>query len=742
MLRLIPLLLFLTFSLGVLPTYAQTDSTQTEKSLFDMSLEELMNVRVVTASKVSEKASTAPATVYVITRQQIDGRNYGCLRDLLEDIPQVEVQRNAGASLGDLYTMNGMTGNEKFVLLMDGVRINSITGTRYALRDAYSLANVKQVEVILGPASSLYGADAVAGIINIITYKGNENAGVHFSSSYGRFNTVESNLIVNGGNEKISYAVVGNHSFSEEAFLPDFYPEEYAWYEYYQQTGNMSLFGDTVNVGKPEPWNMASESYMLRTRVNIGNFEFGYSRMQDQFSSSLGQSPANHIYSEETVYANQVQNLYGTHRLKGMNEKWQLQSSLAVQEFKAKPQSKFVNQFSSFGPAYKYERNRALKLDEQLSYTFSKRISLLGGLNYQYLEAIPRTSDLPYEYDESIAPEDQQIPFPGTQVTDSAGNDLTLYQDIYHIKYHTMGLYFQLQANLAKDLSLTVGSRYDYSTLFQSTFNPRVGLVYSPNRFTLKLLYGTSFLAPSPYQTNRYYGSFFPVRNEQGQVTGLGSGYWFLTNTDLKPLRRVSYDFATSFRVTSDFILSLNGYYGLVRNLITTEGFTGETFQGVPVGFVERPVNRGESTTYGGTFRADFKGRLAYFLRLNAFAAYSFSDGEIEDMPLIYTARHTVKAGFNFIIRDDFNIFTRIEHRSGSSREGATDEEPHRSPAFTVLSTTANFRALNKEKYSLSIFGSVTNLTDARFYHAGSGTFEIAPQDPIRMEGGVKLHLK
>jgi len=735
--------LTLTFLCFIIkPVYAQEDSLQTEKSLFDMSLEELMNVRVVTASKVSEKASTAPATVYVVTRQQIDGRNYSCLRDLLEDIPQVEVQRNAGTSLGDIYTMNGMTGNEKFVLLMDGVRINSITGTRYAMRDAYSLANVKQVEVILGPASSLYGADAVTGIINIITYRGNENTGVHFSSSYGRFNTTENNLIINGGNEKVAYSVVGKYYFSEEAFLPDLYTEEYAWYDYYQQTGNMGLFGDTVNIGSPKPWNMASESYTLRARINVKNFEFGYSRMQDQFSSSLGQNPKNYLYNEETVYANQVQNLYGTHLFKGVNEKWQLQSSLAVQEFKTKPHSKFINQYSSFGPAYKYERNRALKLDEQLSYSLSERLSLLGGLNYQYLEAIPRTSDLPYEYDESIAPEDQQIPFPGTQVTDSAGNDLTLYQDIYHIKYHTLGAYLQLQANLAKHLNLTIGSRYDYSTLFQSTFNPRVGLVYSQGRFTLKLLYGTSFLAPSPYQTNSYYGSFYPVYNEQGQVTALGSEYWYLTNTNLKPLRRVSYDFATSFRITPDFILSFNGYYGTVSNLITTEGFTDETFQGVPVDFVERPVNRGQSITYGGTFRLDFKGQLAYFLRLNAFTAYSFSDGEIENMPLIYTSQHTVKAGFNFIVRDDFNIFTRIEHRSGSSREGATNENLLRSPAFTVISTTANFRALNKEKYSLSVFGSVTNLTNARFYHAGSETFNFAPQDPIRMEGGVKLHIK
>ncbi len=236
--------LIVLFSLQV---NAQVEPTS-EVNMLDMTLEELMNMDVYSASKMAQNATEAPAPIYIVTELQIKERNYSCLKDLLEDIPQIEIQKNAEPEIADIYTINGTAGNEKFIILMDGIRINSATGTAHTLGQSYSLANVKQVEIILGPASSLYGADAFTGVINILTYKGYENKGLHLSTSYGMFNTTDNTLTYGVGNKQVAFTVSGKYNYSEEPFFPDYYPEEFSWYKRYQETGQMRMFGDTIQL--------------------------------------------------------------------------------------------------------------------------------------------------------------------------------------------------------------------------------------------------------------------------------------------------------------------------------------------------------------------------------------------------------------------------------------------------------------------------------------------------------------
>jgi len=236
--------LLFTFS-----AYSQQDSVDVV-DFADMSLEELMNLDVTTASKFSQKISDAPAAVFVITSEQIKSRNYSCLRELLNDIPQVEIQSKSASESSDVISINGISGNEKFVILMDGVRINSTTGFSHTIGESYSLANVKQVEIILGPASALYGADAFTGIINIKTFTGAENQGLHLSTSYGMWNTTDNSLVYGLGNDKLSFVLTGKYYHSDEVFFPDYY-DEFAWYNTYKQTGEMWMFGSKITTNFP-----------------------------------------------------------------------------------------------------------------------------------------------------------------------------------------------------------------------------------------------------------------------------------------------------------------------------------------------------------------------------------------------------------------------------------------------------------------------------------------------------------
>ena len=176
----------------------------------DLTLEELMNIEVVTASQTAQKVGDAPATIYVVTQEQIIDRGYANLEELLEDIPEIEIQRKSVSEYSNYYSFRGISGNEKFMILLNGIRINSMAGTPHAVANNYSIANANRVEVILGPASALYGVDAFSGIINIITRTGAEISGAEANLSYGSFNSTDNSVVVGYGNDDISFNLTGS----------------------------------------------------------------------------------------------------------------------------------------------------------------------------------------------------------------------------------------------------------------------------------------------------------------------------------------------------------------------------------------------------------------------------------------------------------------------------------------------------------------------------------------------------
>jgi len=460
----------------------------------------------------------------------------------------------------------------------------------------------------------------------------------------------------------------------------------------------------------------------------------------ESHSNSVSSPPETYIFSDETVWANKVQNIYLKHSFTSDNQKFGLNSILSAQELVVLPKTLYINEYSGFEKAYKYARDRAIKLEEQINYNFNENVILVGGVSYELIKSIPKTSDLPYEYDTKKTPDEQTHYYPGTQFTDLNGNDLTIAQDFYHIDYNNVGTYLQLQAKFSEKVSLTAGSRFDYNSVYGSTFNPRAGLVIKPSsKFTVKLLYGQAYLAPSPIKSYQHYGSFYPTTNSSGQITGLASGFWFLPNPDLEPEKRKSFDANFIYQLNSNLAISLIGYYGVINNLVTTQGFFGETFHGVSVGYVSRSVNAGDATTYGGSFRIDYKGDITSKLKLNLFAVFSYSDGDIDGNPLINTAKNTIKAGFDFNYKQKANVYATVQYRSGSHSYFTSTEVPLISDPYTLINLTANYKIIQKEKLNLSFFANVVNLLNIKYYNSGNNDFVFASQDPIRVDFGLKV---
>jgi outer membrane receptor for ferrienterochelin and colicins len=148
------------------PVVARAESAT---QIDDLSLEELLNLEVDTVTRRIQPLLWAPARSVVVTRSQILQRRYVNLRDLLQDMPEVDVFTNYSSVTRSAVSVRGLVGNNRFLVLVDGVRINAMTGDEAPVEDNYPLFDTERVEVIYGPASALYGADALVGVINIVS---------------------------------------------------------------------------------------------------------------------------------------------------------------------------------------------------------------------------------------------------------------------------------------------------------------------------------------------------------------------------------------------------------------------------------------------------------------------------------------------------------------------------------------------------------------------------------------------
>ena len=168
---------------------------------------------VVTATRSPQRLSTLLADVTVIGPDEIARAGQSSLADLLSRQPSVEIATNGGPASTTAVFLRG-ANNAQTLVLVDGVRIASST-TGAASYEAIPLDQVERIEILRGPASSLYGADAIGGVIQIFTKHGDQE-GAHFNASagYGTYNTSQFTGGVAGRTGAWTYAlqVGGAHS--------------------------------------------------------------------------------------------------------------------------------------------------------------------------------------------------------------------------------------------------------------------------------------------------------------------------------------------------------------------------------------------------------------------------------------------------------------------------------------------------------------------------------------------------
>ncbi len=156
---------------------------QTVDDLRQASIEDLATIDVSSVTKASQPLSAAPAAIYVITHDDIMRSGATSIPELLRLAPNLQVAQTSGGKY--VVTARGFSGNvtaqsysNKLLVLIDGRSVYTplFSGVYWDMQDAL-LADIDRIEVISGPGATLWGANAVNGVINIITRKSDETQG-------------------------------------------------------------------------------------------------------------------------------------------------------------------------------------------------------------------------------------------------------------------------------------------------------------------------------------------------------------------------------------------------------------------------------------------------------------------------------------------------------------------------------------------------------------------------------------
>ncbi len=163
---------------------------------------------VVTASRVAEDAGRVSADVTVIDQNQIEKSQAQSVAELLRHQAGIDVVATGGPGKNTSVFIRGANSGHTLVLI-DGVRMGAATTGSFDWSDL-STADIERIEIVRGPQSSLYGADAMGGVIQIFTKKGTGPAKVRVTAEAGSYGTARGSMQVSGANRQgVRYSLTG-----------------------------------------------------------------------------------------------------------------------------------------------------------------------------------------------------------------------------------------------------------------------------------------------------------------------------------------------------------------------------------------------------------------------------------------------------------------------------------------------------------------------------------------------------
>ena len=728
---------FLALTVCIQQAVAADSVADNTTRLLDLSLAELINTPIITASRSAESRDQTPAHIMVISREQIRERRYKNLADLLEDMPGVDFQRGTKSSQFNQFTVQGNLGPNRLLVLLDGVRISQPSAGSYPVAENLALYQAKQVEFLYGPAAALYGADAVSGVVNIITEAGNQADGSWFSVGGGSFNSREYSFMSGlTGENNVSLAVGAHWQESDRARLDKKYKSYFKKVDI--GTSGSSSF---IPAAERERYRGETSSHSLFARLDWDEqLTLGYYRHHFTGLTSTTDPYATTRYSSKARWMTTSDTLFGQYRF-ALTDSLKSQLQLDYSRMEVDPRSHYNNRYNDFTPHYSYSYGRRISIEQSFDWSWSQYQQVQFGLGAQHFKAIEGGS-LPAKYSTGKAPGKQDMLYPNT----------TLPMRIPHSRSESYYGYTQLLSEWSDSLSTTVGFRFDHHTIYGDSFNPRLGLVWKPqDRHLFKLMYGEAFRAPSANESLSSYGAFSGKSDN-----GLYEGHYFrIANPDLKPEKTRTLGLVWEWRPLRNLNLISNLYHSRITDLIVTGKRENNTtvIPGAILKNTSQKINAGRQYQNGLDLSAQWRFRLGDNWSGDLWASAGWIHGRIKegdvDRKIPYVAKYRFKAGTTLRYRDMLTITPKLRW-SGSVTNGRTrppesgaglppascnssKKAPQRcaTPGYAVLDTHLGWHNILHSPASLWL--DVYNLTDKRYYAAaGSGdhTFWDMPQQP------------
>jgi len=694
-------------------SYADTNKDSMEY-LLSLPLESLFDVKIITASKRAEDINDTPATVFVITQQQIRQRRYTSLVDLLQDLPGVDVHRNTRSNIYHNVLLRGHLNNTQFLILQDGVRIEPAAGDQVPVAENFPLYHLKQVEILYGPAGALYGADAVAGVINLITEDGKTLNSAEASLSYGTDNYRYFSARAGATLQDDVDFVVGAHLHSSDMSpLHKLYPNDFPKVDATTFDGRV-----VVPAAEREDYQGPISSQSVFAKLNIAkHFTLGFQQSFFRSLTSTGDLPKTSFYREDAQWNTEINTVYGRWRY-NLSDKLSSETLLEYNQYEVLPTSKYLNVYIDFeDDGYQYAKSTKKSLEQQFTYLFSDTQTLIAGFSYGSYYSLPQVPDLPNPFIVGVAPELQNHYYPNTN------NSLPIV--FFDSHYTNQAMYLQLQSRWLDEFSTSFGMRYDYNSEYGSTWNPRLGLVYRIQPKTIvKLLYGEAFRAPTTTEGFSTFGAFTGKQNAQGEYI---SGFFRSPNFNLQPEKSRSLELSLSHAFHKNLHMNLSTYYAEVDDKIAIVALD-KPVQFIPGGFIEYSnwqQNAGTETHHGLDLSLNYQREFGGSITGNFWGSYSYIDGKAQnsgdalEMDLPYVAKHKLKFGSTFSYHNYF--LTSQLYYIGKANTGwkndSTDDPSDLRQAPDYFLMHLHFGA-NDILPKLSAYVDIRNVFDSRYYTA------------------------
>ncbi len=205
--------LFIIGSVFILPEFCQAQTAQKKV----IALEDV----VVTANRVLTPIEEVGSSITVITAKDIEAKGYITVKEVLKGTPGLDVWSTGGPGQMSSVSLRG-TKSFQTLVLIDGVEMNDPTGMNRGFNFAnLTVDNIERIEVLRGSQSTLYGADAIGGVINIITKKGKGKPEFYIGSEGGSYKTWREFSGASMGSEKVNASLALSHNSSDGFSVAD-----------------------------------------------------------------------------------------------------------------------------------------------------------------------------------------------------------------------------------------------------------------------------------------------------------------------------------------------------------------------------------------------------------------------------------------------------------------------------------------------------------------------------------------